>query len=106
MGLIMTLYYVATRCRDSLIRRDAIAILREFPCKNGIWDSLQAAKVAEWIVNIEEEGSAGNIPIPEAARVRMNSLKVISQDAGIDVECIQGSPDGISKLRMANLVLS
>lgn len=106
IGWIMMLYYVATRCRDSLIRRDAIAILREFPSKNGIWDSLQAAKAAEWIANIEEKGSAGIIPIPEAARVRMNSLKAISHENGIDVECIQGPSDGISKLRMANLVLS
>lgn len=106
MGLIMTLYYVATRCRDSLIRWDAIDTLREWPRMNGIWDSLQTAKVAEWIVKVEEEESAGNTPIPEGARVRMNSLKVVAKGGGIDVECMQGSSDGVSKLRMANLVLS
>ncbi|KAF5649668.1 dihydrolipoyl dehydrogenase [Fusarium sp. NRRL 52700] len=55
MGLIMALFFTATRCRNFFVRREAIAILREWPCTNGIWHSLQAAKVAEWIISIEDE---------------------------------------------------
>jgi hypothetical protein len=103
LGLIMTIYYVATRCRDSIIRRDAISILREWPCKNGVWDSLQAGQVAEWIVGLEEEKAGGNSSIPEEARVRMNSLKVTVQKGGIGVECIQGNADGTRTVRSTNL---
>ncbi|KAE9372698.1 hypothetical protein N431DRAFT_409002 [Stipitochalara longipes BDJ] len=103
LGLIMTIYYVATRCRDSVIRRDAIFILRQWPTKNGIWDSLQAAQVAEWIMGIEEEAACGKENIPEEARVRMNSLKVTRHKGGFDVECIQGHTDGVWRPRKATL---
>lgn len=102
LGLIMTMYFLATRCRDSLIRRDAIALLRERPCKNGIWDSLQAAEVAEWIMRLEEEGYQGCDTIPEEARVRMSSLKTTVGKRVIKVECLHGLY-GRTKKRMAKL---
>ncbi|KAH8753423.1 hypothetical protein BGZ57DRAFT_911998 [Hyaloscypha finlandica] len=93
LGVIMSIYIVATRCREPFIRRDAIAALREWPSKNGIWDSLHIAQVAEWIMGIEEEVARGSNNIPEEARVRMSSLKVTTRRGGIDVECIQGYAD-------------
>ena len=54
MGLTVSLFYTATRCRDASVRREIIAILRKWPCMDGIWDSLQAANVAEWTFSIEE----------------------------------------------------
>lgn len=56
VGLITILYYSATRCRDPTVRRDAISVLREWPSRYGLWDSVQAAKVAEWVLASEEEG--------------------------------------------------
>lgn len=104
MGLIMALFYAATRCRDFTVRREAIDILREWPCTNGIWHSLQAAKVAEWIASIEEEYCVGLECIPEGCRVKMQSLKVFLQKGSIIVECMQPSVDiGVLKLRKANL---
>jgi hypothetical protein len=93
LGVIMSIYIVATRCREPSIRRDAIAALREWPSKNGIWDSLHIAQVAEWIMGIEEKMACGEDPIPEEARVRMSSLKMITKREGIDVECLQGYVD-------------
>jgi hypothetical protein len=78
----MSIYVVATRCREPFIRRDAIAPLREWPSKNGIWDSLHIAQVAEWIMGIEEEVARGSNNIPEEARVRMSSLKVTTRRGG------------------------
>lgn len=105
MGLIMSLYYTATRCRDSSVRRDAIAILKELPRRNGVWDSWQAAKAAEWIVSIEEEGCDSNGFIPEEWRVRMTSLNVEMRNGGrVSVECMQGSVDHMLKLRKADLL--
>jgi hypothetical protein len=104
LGVLMSLYIVATRCRETSIRRDAIASLREWPSKNGIWDSLHAARVAEWIMGIEEEMACGDSNIPEEARVRMSSLKVTTKREGIDVECIQGYAD--QRVRRANIEFS
>ncbi|TVY84460.1 hypothetical protein LSUE1_G001284 [Lachnellula suecica] len=68
MGLIMVLFYTATRCRVLSVRRGAISLLREWPCTNGIWHSLQAAKVAELIAGIEETGCETLGIIPESRR--------------------------------------
>ncbi|KAH6672630.1 hypothetical protein B0J14DRAFT_564248 [Halenospora varia] len=88
MGMIMPLYYTATRCRNFTVRRDAVAILKDFPSKNGMWDSLITAKVAEWVIE-REEGSNGQRLIPEECRVRASTLKMNLQKNGIYVECIQ-----------------
>ncbi|PMD17244.1 hypothetical protein NA56DRAFT_692149 [Hyaloscypha hepaticicola] len=103
MGLIMALFYTATRCRDPSVRKEAIAILREWPCTNGIWHSLQAAKVAEWIASIEDERCGGLEFIPEDCRVKMQSLKVSMQKGAITVECLQSSGNGVLEPRKANL---
>lgn len=102
MGLIMALFYTATRCRDISVRREAIALLREWPCTNGIWHSLQAAKTAEWIASIEEEGCGGLGFIPEDCRVNLQSLKVTLQKGVITVECMH-SVNSVLEPRSANL---
>lgn len=103
MGLIMALFYTATRCRDFSVRGEAIAILREWPCTNGIWHSLQAAKVAEWIASIEEKCCAGLRYVPGDCRVKMQSLKVSLRKDVITVDCMQSSVDGVLKCQQANL---
>ncbi len=103
MGLIMALFYTATRCRDFSVRREAIAILREWPSTNGIWHSLQAAKIAEWIVSIEEKCCGGLELIPGDCRVKMESLKVSLQKGVIAVECMQSSVNGVLELQKAKL---
>jgi hypothetical protein len=104
MGLIMTLFYTATRCRDFLVRREAIALLREWPCMNGIWHSLQAAKVAAWIVSIEEKDCNSATFVPEEHRVRMNSLRMAFKDGRMTIECMQGTVDGGLELRKSDLL--
>jgi hypothetical protein len=97
-GLIMLLYYAATRCRDPAVRWDAIAVLKEWPSRHGIWDSWQAAKVAEWIVSIEELGCDSDGFIPEERRVRITSLNVEIHGGGrVTVECTQGSVHHVLK---------
>ncbi|KAL5330289.1 hypothetical protein ACEPPN_003815 [Leptodophora sp. 'Broadleaf-Isolate-01'] len=103
MGIIMSLYFTATRCRESSVRRDAVAILKEFPCRNGMWDSLQAARVAEWVIE-REEGTGGKKFIPGGCRVRASTLKMCLLKDGIQVECMQGPADSSQKLVRETLV--
>lgn len=104
LGLIFCLYHVATRCRDAEVRREAIAILRQWPTRSGLWDSLQAAKVAEWAGGLEERERGTDGFVPEERRVRMHTLKWTVKDGFINAECFQGGAGGSLKLRRAALL--
>jgi len=54
MGIIIPLYYVASECPDSTVRRKAITLLRSTSRQEGLLNSLLAAKAAERIMEIEE----------------------------------------------------
>ncbi|PLB37999.1 Zn(II)2Cys6 transcription factor [Aspergillus candidus] len=76
-GGIHCLYIVATKCRDPTTRREAIMLLRQIPCQEGMWDGPLMARFAEQLVEWEEsmaQGIAGrrvHTPedVSEAARV-------------------------------------
>ena len=69
-SLVAGLFLVATRCRVPLLRRRTIYLLRQYPRREGLWDSLMAAKVATWLMNAEEGGMVNGY-VPEAARLRI-----------------------------------
>lgn len=57
MGIVPPLYNLATLCKDSVIRRKAIALLRSTSRQEGIWNSLMSAEAAERLLVLEENGS-------------------------------------------------
>jgi hypothetical protein len=56
METVSPIYLVAIKCREPSIRRRAIALLRRTVRREGLWDSVKAAAIAERIVEIEEVG--------------------------------------------------
>lgn len=56
LGIIGPLYEVASRCRDPIIRREAIRLLKRTQRQEGVWNASLTAMVAERVVAIEEEG--------------------------------------------------
>ncbi|KAL9113879.1 MAG: hypothetical protein Q9227_002013 [Pyrenula ochraceoflavens] len=54
MGLIAPLYWTAHKCRHPLIRRKAIALLKDCPTQEGIWVAKHCRKIALRVVGIEE----------------------------------------------------
>lgn len=72
MGIVGPLYEVASRCRDPIIRRKAISLMKSRCMQEGVWNSILTAKVAERLVEIEEEG-LGDVKnchdIPDWARL-------------------------------------
>ncbi|KAL1891538.1 hypothetical protein Sste5346_007630 [Sporothrix stenoceras] len=56
LGIVPPLYVVATKSRDRVLRRQAIQLLRSSSRREGMWDSELAARIAMWVVDIEEEG--------------------------------------------------
>ncbi|KAL8934041.1 MAG: hypothetical protein Q9211_005439 [Gyalolechia sp. 1 TL-2023] len=55
-NIIGCLFSVAHRCRDPHLRRRAISLLYKVPRQEGVWNSLLTARVAERLMNIEEDG--------------------------------------------------
>lgn len=72
MGIVGPLYEVASRCRDPVLRRKAISLLKSRCMQEGVWNSILTAKVAERLVEIEEEG-LGEVKschdVPDSARL-------------------------------------
>lgn len=71
MGIIAPLYFVATRCRDPLLRREATHLLSS-PRREGPWDAPVAAIVAGRVIAIEEEGLPqvkAAQDVPESSRI-------------------------------------
>ncbi|CCD46839.1 hypothetical protein BofuT4_P115450.1 [Botrytis cinerea T4] len=54
MGVIIPLYNLARHCKDPIIRRQIISLLRSFKRQEGLWNSLLVANALDRIVEIEE----------------------------------------------------
>ncbi|KFZ22895.1 hypothetical protein V502_02628 [Pseudogymnoascus sp. VKM F-4520 (FW-2644)] len=74
LGLIPILFFTAIKCRHSVIRRKAIALLLRVPLREGAWNALEAALVAEQAINWEEGNivdaqAGGFLDLPDTARI-------------------------------------
>ena len=71
MGIVSVLFFTAIKCREPSVRRRASAVLRRGPRREGMWDSIESARVADLIIAVEEEpvrDAPGVLP-PEWARI-------------------------------------
>jgi hypothetical protein len=60
--LIKSLFFIASKCRETSIRTEAINYLRSMSRQEGIWDSHVASTFATAIVELEESDESGLIP--------------------------------------------
>ncbi len=74
-NIILPLLVVAIKCRNWVIRRKAIELLRANPRREGTWDSSLAAAIGSWHMTLEEEGLQTGDFVPEKSRVRMAGVK-------------------------------
>lgn len=66
--MVMQLCVMGQRCRDPLLRRKAMGLLLAYPRREGILDSVFAAKLIQWAIAVEERYIHGN-HVPGWARV-------------------------------------
>ncbi|KAF9877889.1 hypothetical protein CkaCkLH20_04465 [Colletotrichum karsti] len=66
MGAVPALYYTAVKCRNPGIRRRAIELMKRWPRREAVYDSLACAALAEEIMKIEEGLEQGNVVATEA----------------------------------------
>jgi hypothetical protein len=56
IGIIPPLHVTATKCRDPVVRREAIDLMFNSPRQEGMWDGVLSARIGDWMVRCEEEG--------------------------------------------------
>lgn len=94
LGLASPLFLVTTKCRDRLLRREAISIMRSLP-DEGSWDPEVVAILATWLMEVEEEGVLSEV-IPETSRAIISRVSDIPKGREALFQCIQrkGGPNG------------
>ena len=90
LGIIPGLHMVAKWCRDRTIRRQAIALLRRYDFREGVWDSLMMAEMDTRMMRLEEDGIETD-HIPEHARVKFTNLAVNIVTKSAVIEYVRGS---------------
>lgn len=94
----MPLASAVVKCRDGQVRRKAIALLRSAHRQEGIWNSLLTARVAERIMEIEENGRDGEmgavISIPRWNRVLGVQIKLDNENRRSNVQYTKHKEDG------------
>jgi hypothetical protein len=89
--IIPPLFIVATKCRDRKIRRGAIRILLSSPRREGLWDSIFCGKLAERIVEIEEEGMAPFSDwTPSISEKPREERRVVIKEVSFDLQRREG----------------
>lgn len=74
-GFVPPLFLVAIKCRDRALRRKAIALLFSAPMREGVFDSICVAHLAEWVVAVEENGiEEREIPDHRRLRIRRSNI--------------------------------
>jgi cholestenol delta-isomerase len=96
-GILFPLFYTATKCRDPVIRRRAIAQMYSCKYQEGSLDGCGAAKVAECVMQIEEEDfpivtEAADVALHRRVYMTYNSVNVMTRS--IKCTCIQ-APEGL-----------
>ncbi|KFX92355.1 hypothetical protein O988_07309, partial [Pseudogymnoascus sp. VKM F-3808] len=66
-GVVLPLYFVAIKCRDSPTRHAALNALDSWRHREGFWDSALAHRIASQVVQMEEVGILGSgvVKIPD-----------------------------------------
>lgn len=85
-GIVLPLYFVATKCRVRRIRWKAIELLRRTERQEGLWNSVLTALVAERVIRIEEEGMGWEEEVGSREEVISRENRVRGVILGLDAE--------------------
>ena len=92
MGIVPSLYFTATRCREPSIRRQALSLLSATSRQECIWNSKMLSKIAERLILIEEEREiieqvAGSEPTSAMSWLTVLNATIYSEQRQVLVEC-------------------
>ncbi|KAF2182876.1 hypothetical protein K469DRAFT_222196 [Zopfia rhizophila CBS 207.26] len=94
LGLVVPLFLVLLRCRDSLLRRQSIKILKSWQVECW-WDPLMIAAIGQFMMEVEEQGMVDGF-IPESSRAVLTAKSHCPPQRVFLVQCVQrtGGEDG------------
>ena len=55
-GILPTLYFCALKCRDPILRREALRLMRQAPKQDTLWAFIAPERVVEKVISLEERG--------------------------------------------------
>ena len=91
LGIICPLFFIASNCREPLMRRKAVALLLSTRRREGRWESISAAVVAQRLIEIEEEGLeivTQPSDIPESKRIAFVEPRVCYERGRAEVSFV------------------
>jgi hypothetical protein len=101
--IIHPLFYVAQKCRDGIVRRRAVRLLREAG-REGVWDGQCTAAACAWIIEKEEEGLERGVVgcvelgkkgfVEERLRLKGASVRMNRLGRTLRIECSRSREDG------------
>ncbi|RWQ94965.1 hypothetical protein C8Q69DRAFT_498780 [Paecilomyces variotii] len=99
MGIISPLYYTALKCREPILRRKAINLISSYHRREGMWDGILYAKVAEFVMVMEEEKQL-SLPVEmrglPASTCRVYEVLIPEEATGNGVRfLLLSKPDGV-----------
>ncbi|KPI39796.1 uncharacterized protein AB675_3533 [Cyphellophora attinorum] len=84
MDIVMPLFLIATRCRDTVVRHKALKLLQTCNRTEGIWNAAQCAIVVEQIIKMEEAAALEHDGhVPAEARMICADVDCVADKAAI-----------------------
>ena len=78
VGVVPPLHVTATKCRDPVVRREAVDLLFASPRQEGMWDGVLTARIGKWMCSCEEAG----LDVPSLNSSRHSSVSQSSSPGG------------------------
>jgi hypothetical protein len=97
MGILPHLYFITSRCRHPLLRREALSLLRRGPRQEGIWNRDMLAGIAQRIMGMEEKicGSVeSSMDILASARLTVINASIDSTRRIVVLHCCRQEAEG------------
>lgn len=87
MALIPPLFLTAIKCRDPIIRRQAITLMEASPAREGLWDARLHSRVARRVMDVEESSMVLSSPSDFSAS--SPTLTISSTDSDISISILE-----------------
>lgn len=96
-------WWITISCRQHDFRVRAIALLREWPVCDGLWDSRLIASVLEACMNIEDEGGLAQLHMAPPRRCRCTYRSFICGEHRLRTKWVQFVRDGEALLHFSTV---
>ncbi|EKD18225.1 C6 zinc finger domain-containing protein [Drepanopeziza brunnea f. sp. 'multigermtubi' MB_m1] len=87
-AIIIPFWFTGQKCRDPTIRLRVISLLRTYPRREGVWDSVFAGLVIDCLRRIEEENMKNGY-IPGWARISSPNFGIDAEKRTVELRRLQ-----------------